>query len=195
MAAPHSLSFGELNAQKAALRAQARVVRAGLDPVAAGAAVARAVLAAPPLRGAVVAGFWPLADEIDLRPLWHGLDAAGCRVALPETRARGEALVFRAWTPGAVMVAERFGTRRPEGAVVVPALVFVPFLAFDASCHRLGYGGGYYDRTLASLAGVAAVGLGFSKLAVDRLPVGPHDRGLDAVITELGVTVPRKTEA
>ena len=218
MAAPHStsspllssdaLSSEGLIARKAALRARARVVRAGLDPAAAGAAVARHVLGAgkfgAPFRGTVVAGFWPMRDEIDLRALWHGLHAAGCQVALPETPPRGEPLVFRPWFPGAAMVAERFGTLRPAGPPgaldaaetpergpwVIPEVIYVPFLAFDASCHRLGYGGGYYDRTLAALPGVRAVGLGFSALAVDSLPVGPHDRALDAVITELGVTVP-----
>ncbi len=244
MAAPHSLSSPSsssdalssegLTARKAALRARARAIRVGLDPAAAGAAVARHVLRVgefgAPAPGTVVAGFWPMRDEIDLRALWHGLHEAGCRVVLPETPPRGEPLVFRAWAPGVEMVAERFGTLRPAGppgaqgpAVshdsadpqgsagppassaspdapglapdLVPQLVFVPFLAFDASCHRLGYGGGYYDRTLAALPGVRAVGLGFSALMVDSLPVGPHDRALDAVITELGVTVPTHPEA
>jgi 5-formyltetrahydrofolate cyclo-ligase len=231
MAAPHSLSSPsppsvtpeELTARKAALRARARAIRAGLDPAAAGAAVARWVLRqgefadrrgndagfGAPAPGTVVAGFWPMRDEIDLRPLWHGLHAAECLVVLPETPPRGQPLVFRAWSPDMEMVAERFGTLRPAGPpamagseagpacepALIPALIFVPFLAFDRACHRLGYGGGYYDRTLAALPGVRAVGLGFSALAVDSLPVGPHDHALDAVITELGVTVPILPEA
>ena len=192
MAAPHPTPHSDdLSAAKAALRARARAIRKTLDP-AAGHAVARHVLATQPLPpGAALAGFWPMGDEIDLRPLWHALHGRGYTLLLPQTPPLGQALMFRAWSPGMEMVAERFGTQRPTGEVCRPALIFVPFLAFDAACHRLGYGGGYYDRTLAALAGVPAIGLGFSALAVDRLPVGPHDRRLDAVITELGVNQPR----
>ena len=191
MAAPHPfLSDDDLRAAKAAARMRARAIRAGLNP-AAGEAVARRVLDAGVVpTGSAVAGFWPMGDEIDLRGLWGALHARGHVVLLPQTPPRGQALIFRVWSPGAEMVAERFGTMRPVGAVGVPGIVFVPFLAFDAACHRLGYGGGYYDRTLAALAGVRAIGLGFSALAVDRLAVGPHDRRLDAVITERGMTVP-----
>ncbi len=181
------MSIDELITRKATLRERASGLRAGLDP-GLGAAVAGHVLGRGVTEGRVVAGFWPMEGEIDLRPLWHALHGRGCVVVLPQTPPRGEALVFRVWSPGAEMVAERFGTLRPVGAVAVPGLIFAPFLAFDRACHRLGYGGGYYDRTLAGLAGVPAVGLGFSGLAVDSLPVGPHDRALDAVVTELGVT-------
>ena len=85
------------------------------------------------------------------------------------------------------MVAERFGTMRPEGAVGVPDVLLVPLLAFDARCNRLGYGGGYYDRTIALLPGVRTIGCAFAVQQVDAVPVLPHDRSLDAVVTERGV--------
>ena len=107
-------------------------------------------------RGAAVAGTWPIAGEIDVRPLWVAMHERGHRVLLPETPPRGLPLIFRQWAPGALMVPERFGTWRPDGPVGVPDVIFVPFLAFDDRGHRLGYGGGYYDRTLAALPGAPA---------------------------------------
>ena len=134
-----------------------------------------------------VAGYWPLPGEVDLRPLLVGLIEQGHAVLLPETPPRGQPLIFRHWTPGAAMVAERFGTMRPEGAVGVPDVLLVPLLAFDARCNRLGYGGGYYDRTIAGLPGVRTIGCAFAVQQVDAVPVLPHDRALDAVVTERGV--------
>jgi 5-formyltetrahydrofolate cyclo-ligase len=196
MAAPHSLPPHAILRLKTALRARARALRAALDP-ALGAVVARLVLDGLPLApGAAVAGTWPMGDEIDLRPLWHALHGRGHTVLLPETTPRGQALIFRAWVPGAAMIPERFGTMRPEGPVGTPVAVIVPFLAFDRAGHRLGYGGGYYDRTLAALPGVPAIGAGFAALQVDSLPVGPHDRALDAIFTEHGREFPpAKTES
>ena len=194
MAAPHSeppgLPHSEIQRLKALLRERARALRLRFDP-ALGQAVTRHLLEALALQpGAAVAGTWPLAGEMDLRDLWHALHARGHRVLLPQTPPRGQALIFRAWTPGAPMVAERFGTARPDGPVGMPDLLIVPFLAFDAAGHRLGYGGGYYDRTLAALPGVPAVGAGFAALRVDSLPVGPHDRALDQIFTEHGRAYP-----
>jgi 5-formyltetrahydrofolate cyclo-ligase len=82
------------------------------------------------------------------------------------------------------MITERFGTARPDGPVGIPDVLFVPLLAFDRRGHRLGYGGGYYDRTLAALPGRTALGFGFSALEVDSVPTGPHDHPLNAIVTE-----------
>jgi 5-formyltetrahydrofolate cyclo-ligase len=166
-------------------------LRATQDP-AAGAAVAAHVLRevrfAP---GCAVAGVWPLADEIDLRPLWHALHARGHAVLLPETPARGQALVFRRWHPGCAMVPERFGTLRPDGAVATPDLIFVPLLAFDRAGRRLGYGGGYYDRTLGAHPGVPAVGFGYAAQEVPAVPAEAHDVALGAIFTEEGAVALR----
>lgn len=172
---------------KMAARRAALAVRAACDPSCGMALTGRVLMAGLVPAGAVVAGFWPMAGEIDIRPLLLALCGRGHAVLLPETPAPGQALSFRRWRPGVPMLAERFGTLRPDGPVGVPDLLLVPLLAFDARCRRLGYGGGYYDRTLAGLPGVRAIGCAFAAQRVDAVPVLPHDAPLDAVATEAGV--------
>ncbi|HEX4261106.1 MAG TPA: 5-formyltetrahydrofolate cyclo-ligase [Acetobacteraceae bacterium] len=144
---------------------------------------------APPPKDAVVAGFWPLGREIDIRPLLTQLSDRGHVIVLPETPPRGRPLVFRRWTPGAPMRRERFGTLCPDGAVMQPDFLLVPLLAFDRAGRRLGYGGGYYDRTLAGLPAARAVGCAYAAQEVDAVPAGPQDVRLSAVATERGVIV------
>jgi len=187
MAAPHLLTdTSDLAARKAALRRLMKQVRAAQDP-ALGAALQAHVLddlVIPP--GAIVAGVWPLPGEIDLRPLWHALHARGGAVVLPETTQRGQALRFRRWVPGCAMRPEAFGTVCPEGELAIPDIIFVPLLAFDRRGHRLGYGGGYYDRTLAANPAARAVGFGFAAQEVPEVPAGPHDVPLGRIVTEGG---------
>jgi 5-formyltetrahydrofolate cyclo-ligase len=187
MAAPRfPLNQTTVSRQKADLRRHMLAVRAGQNP-AAGALLAEHVLLHLSFSpGTAVAGVWPFRDEIDLRPLWHELHARGHTVLLPQTPPRGEKLIFRRWQPGCTMVTERFGTHCPDGAEASPALIFVPLLAFDRTGHRLGYGGGYYDRTLAAHPGVPAVGFGYAAQEVPEVPSEPHDRKLNAVFTERG---------
>jgi 5-formyltetrahydrofolate cyclo-ligase len=85
------------------------------------------------------------------------------------------------------MVPERFGTMRPVGEAMTPDVLLIPLLAFDAAGHRLGYGGGFYDRTLAGLPGRFRLGCAFATQQVDEVPAGPYDIRLDAVATEAGV--------
>ena len=172
------------------MRQRARDERdaAGLDPIGCGLALGRHLLrACPPPAGSVVAGFWPLGAEIDVRPLLFALHLRGHPVALPETPPRGQPLIFRAWQPGDAMVLERFGTMRPTGPIVAPDILLVPLLAFDRRCHRLGYGGGYYDRTLAERPDARTIGCAFARQAVDAVPIGPYDVALHAIATEAGV--------
>ena len=178
----------DLEATKRAARRVAIERRQGLDPVAAGFGLARHVLreCAPP-PGRVVAGFWPLDQEIDIRPLLTALHQRGNRIALPVTPRRGEALDFRGWQPGDVLVPERFGTMGPIGDTLVPDMLLIPLLTFDATGARLGYGGGFYDRTLASLPGRFRLGCAFAAQQVDAVPIGPYDIRLDAVATENGI--------
>jgi 5-formyltetrahydrofolate cyclo-ligase len=177
----------DIEAAKRAARAAARAARAGCDP-GWGAALAAHVLAELAIApGVSVSGFWPMPGEIDIRPLLAALHARGHDILLPQTPPRGEKLIFRHWRPGATMLAERFGTLRPDGPEGVPALLFVPLLAFDRTGHRLGYGGGYYDRTLAALPGARAIGCAFAAQEVLAVPAGAHDMRLDAVATERGI--------
>jgi 5-formyltetrahydrofolate cyclo-ligase len=176
-----------LNDAKDAARKAALAARAGYDP-ALGQALARHVLADLPIApGAAISGFWPLGSEIDIRPLLEALHARGHVILLPETPRRGNPLIFRHWRPGCAMVVERFGTVRPDGAAGVPDLLFIPLLAFDRAGHRLGYGGGYYDRTLAGLPHATAVGCAYAAQELDSVPAGPYDARLHAVATECGV--------
>ncbi|MBV9785645.1 MAG: 5-formyltetrahydrofolate cyclo-ligase [Acidisphaera sp.] len=193
MAAPHLLSgphsVSELIERKRAARERALALRAECDP-ALGARLGMHVLAAcPPAAGAVVAGFWPLPGEIDLRPLLQALHDHGHVVTLPVTPPRGRPLEFRRWVPGAALASGRFGTLHPEGETVQPDWLLVPLLAFDRAGRRLGYGAGYYDRTLAALPGAFALGCGYAAQELDEVPVAPYDVRLSAVATEHGVIV------
>ena len=85
------------------------------------------------------------------------------------------------------MVAERFGTMAPDGPIVQPDWLFIPLLAFDRAGHRLGYGGGFYDRTLAGMADVVTIGCGYAVQELDAVPVGGYDALLHAVATERGI--------
>ncbi len=143
-------------------------------------------------RGDVVAAYWPMGDELDPRPLLDRLAGLGCTLALPVVTARGQPLDFRHWAPGDGLEPGLHGTVHPLASAppLVPSVVLVPLLAFDRRCFRLGYGGGYYDRSLESLrrrAQVKAIGLGFAAQEVDAVPTDIHDQRLDAIATEQGL--------
>ena len=184
MAAPH---FSHIAEAKQAMRQAALAARAGRDPTL-GAQLAEKFLSEWPLPpGAAVSGFWPMGDEIDIRPLLEALHARGHPILLPETPPRGNPLIFRHWYPGMALIRERFGTHRPSGPVGAPDLLLVPLLAFDRAGRRLGYGGGYYDRTLAGLPAAQAVGCAYAAQEVDEVPATEYDARLHAVATERGV--------
>lgn len=184
MAAPHSISELKARARVAALAA-----RAGQDPALGVRLAARLLAESPPPAGAVVSGFWPLEGEIDIRPLLHALAERGHAVALPITPPRGRPLSFARWQPGDRLMPGRFGTSHPSGEPLTPDVLLVPLLAFDSRGRRLGYGGGYYDRTLAGLPGRRAIGCAFAAQEVASIPVEPTDMPLDAVATEGGVSI------
>ena len=187
MVAPH-IPFSPIDDAKKALRARAMQARVGLDPITCGEALAAHVLRAmPPPPGAIVAGFWPIGDEIDVRPLLSLLRGKGHEIVLPITPRRGNPLTFGLWSPGDSLIPERFGTMRPTGPERIPTFLLVPLLAFDRTGARLGYGGGFYDRTLTLLPGRIALGCAFAVQMVDEVPIGPYDIRLDAVATENGV--------
>ncbi len=186
MVAPHSSP--DLDEAKRALRAKAIAARAGHDPRMAGEALAAHILQTiPPPPRAIVAGFWPLGEEIDVRPLLLKLQERGHQTVLPITPKRGSPLTFALWSPGDAMIPERFGTLRPTGPERVPNYLLVPLLAFDRHGRRLGYGGGFYDRTLPLIPNRIAIGCAYAAQQVDEVPAGPYDVRLNAVATEHGV--------
>ena len=139
---------------------------------------------------AVVAGYWPLTDEFDPRPLLELLASNGVRLALPVVAGDSGRLLFRAWRPGMALAQAGFGTFGPPASepLLEPRVVIVPLLAYDRQGCRLGYGGGFYDRTLAILRREKkcelAIGLGFAAQRVQQVPVNQNDIRLDAVLTE-----------
>lgn len=147
--------------------------------------------ALPP--NAVVAGYWPTRDEADPRQLMKALAARGATLALPRIEAKGAALSFHRWSESDALVDNHHAIQEPlaEAPRVTPELVLVPLLAFDTTGHRLGYGGGYYDRTLAELrAGpgpITAIGIAYAGQEIAAIPHEANDQRLDMVLTELGL--------
>ncbi len=138
---------------------------------------------------AVVSGFWPIKDEIDIRPLMAALFDEGCQMALPVVQGRGQRLLFRAWSPGDPLEAGVFGTLQPSAhcEVLEPDALLVPLLACDGEGWRLGFGGGFYDRTLDDLRKrrqVTAIGVGFDLQLVPEVPHGADDQRLDWLLTD-----------
>jgi 5-formyltetrahydrofolate cyclo-ligase len=177
----------DLVARKMAMRAEAIVLRNACDP-ALGVDMAKHVVhRCMPPPGAVVAGFWPLAHEIDIRPLLHALAAVSYDIVLPVTPERGKALTFRKWNVDDALLAGRYGTQHTNGPEMTPDFILVPLLGFDAKGNRLGYGAGYYDRTLAALPDAFRLGCAFAAQEFGEIPVGPEDVKLHAVVTEDGV--------
>ena len=139
--------------------------------------------------GAIVSGFMPLKSEINPLPLMQKLAGQGAQLALPAIAGRGKPLILRAWQPGAPLERGQWGIREPtaDAAEVEPDILLVPLLAFDRAGHRIGYGAGYYDLTIARLRArkaVMAVGLAFAIQEVPAVPATPRDARLDLVLTE-----------
>lgn len=186
------------DAAKTKLRGQMRAARAAIAPAEAVAVAQRvAALAAPfifQLAGpspatCPVALYASLPGELDCLPLLEKLAALGFPTLLPVAGAKATPLNFRLWRPGEALVEGRFGLREPEASApeMSPNILLLPLLGFDAEGGRLGFGGGYYDATLASLRGRGAVlagGLAFSLQQVAKIPLEAHDERLDFVITE-----------
>ena len=141
-------------------------------------------------RGRIIAGYMPIRTEIDPLPAMAALHAGGARICVPVIAGAGQPLDFREWTPGCALVEGPFKAMVPaDGDWLTPDTLIVPLVGFDAALNRLGYGGGFYDRTLARLrsAGQAeAIGYAFSAQELPALPVEPTDQPLDALVTEHG---------
>jgi 5-formyltetrahydrofolate cyclo-ligase len=175
--------------EKSAIRAQARARRARLTRADFAERIARFATGLELAPRAVVAGYDPIRDEADPRALMSALAAQGHALALPCVGAAQTALFFRSWKTGDALVPNAFGIAEPlPGArEVAPNVVLVPLLAFDAQGHRLGYGGGYYDRTFELLPQARRIGIAYAGQEVANVPREPHDHRLDMIVTENGV--------
>ena len=139
--------------------------------------------------GAAVSGYWPLEGELDIRPVLQHLHDLGHTIGLPVVIEKNLPLVFRRWLPGTDLVKGQFNvhTPPPEAPEVIPQVLLVPLLAFDPDGYRLGYGGGFYDRTLEKLrreAHALAVGVAYAAQEMPFVPRGPYDQPLDWIVTE-----------
>jgi 5-formyltetrahydrofolate cyclo-ligase len=156
----------------------------------AGDRIARHVLEAIPLRaGDIVAGYWPVRAEADVLPTMMALHHLGHGLCLPEVAGPGLPLKFRRWVPGAPLAAGAYSIPAPglSAGLSLPGLVLVPGVCFDKKGMRLGYGGGFYDRTLEVLRRgrrPTVVGVAYDAQLGDRLAREPHDAVMDFVVTE-----------
>lgn len=189
------LPLPSVDEQKKALRRAAKLARkeavarwgTGASERIAAHGIAFAATPAP----AVVSGFLTIGEEIDPTPLLQRLLEEGYGLCLPVMEGKGKPLVFRAWKPGDPLAETTWGIREPlPGAPAVdPDIVLGPLLAFDAAGYRLGYGGGFYDRTLARLRAlkpIVSIGLAFDEQRVDAVPHVDYDEPLDWVLTPSG---------
>lgn len=138
---------------------------------------------------AVVSLYWPFRGELNLRDWMDDLHGAGVRVALPVVEAPGRPLVFREWTPAARLVPGVWKIPVPaDGATLIPSIVIAPLVGFDGGCYRLGYGGGFFDRTFERLRADGhrprAIGVGHSGARIRSIHPRPHDIPMDVIVTE-----------
>jgi 5-formyltetrahydrofolate cyclo-ligase len=181
-----------ISAEKTILRAAALAKRdalSGGQRMAAAQAIALRGLPIEIMPGMVVAGYSPIRSEIDPAPLMQELAARGMRLALPVIAARDSPLGFRRWAADDKLLRGPLGILEPspDAAEIVPDIVLVPLAAFDRLGHRIGYGAGHYDRTLARLRDakkIIAIGLAFAVQEIETIPALPHDVALDYVLTE-----------
>lgn len=187
--------MSDLIATKAALRVEMRAHRAAIPPgerQAAAAAIAErglAFAAIPP--ASIIGAFMPIGEEINPLPLCAHLRAMGHAIALPRMIGKGKPVEFRLHNPGDPLETTIWGIREPttSAALVIPDVFLIPLLAFDAKGFRLGYGGGFYDRTLAATRAskeIVTIGLAFDAQRVDAVPVADYDERLDWILTPSG---------
>jgi 5-formyltetrahydrofolate cyclo-ligase len=154
--------------------------------------VAARGLPVPVAKGAVVSGFMPMKSEINPLPLMKRLGEAGAQLALPVVMGRGKPLTMRGWTYGAPLESGVWGIKQPgvDAPEVFPDILLVPLAAFDRSGHRIGYGAGYYDMTIARLKAmkpVVTLGLAFAAQEIPAVPDEAWDVPLDFILTEQDV--------
>jgi 5-formyltetrahydrofolate cyclo-ligase len=183
----------EWKARERRAAAERRARAFSVAPEAGTALAAKFHESVPLPRGVAVSGYWPLTGEMDPRPLLARIHAAGHPVGLPVVIAKDQPLLFRQWSPGAALIQGSFRVMTPaeDAPEIEPHVLLVPMLAFDRAGYRLGYGGGFYDRTLEkrrrqahSGHPVIAIGVAYAAQETENLPRGPFDQPLDWIVTE-----------
>jgi len=177
---------------KSELRREAFARRDALpaaERAAAAQTIAERQFPVPVPQDAVVSGYSPMKSEFNPVPLMRKLADAGARLALPVVAGRGKPLTMRAWAFGEELASGVWGIREPKADApeVFPDILLVPLAAFDRSGHRIGYGAGYYDMTIARLRAmkpVTAIGVAFAAQEIDKVPATAFDARLDLVLTE-----------
>lgn len=145
----------------------------------------------------VVSAYWPIKGEPDLRPLVAGLHAADVIVSLPLVERKAAPLVFRRWTPDTAMVLGDWNIPIPpsEAEALTPDITLAPLVGWDCGGFRLGYGGGYFDRTLEALVPQRfTIGIGFQSAKLTTIFPQPHDIPLNMILTEMGAQVSRERQ-
>ena len=188
----------DVDKKKAALRERAKEVRKKSSKCARGDVpntLAEAMLSLSSVLGLKdkntrISAYWPIDNEIDTRPLMTRLHNYGHSIFLPVVQNLKSPLVFRRWHPSLNLVIGEFGIQVPGVGeeTGIPSILIIPLLAFDEAGFRLGYGGGFYDRTLASFRSsenmVIAIGVGYEAQFVPNLPIDKYDEKLDFIVTE-----------
>jgi 5-formyltetrahydrofolate cyclo-ligase len=178
--------------QKAKLRTEALARRDALPSdvrQAAAETIAARTLPVPAHEGLVVSGFMPIRSEINPLPLLRRYADAGAQLALPAIDGRGKPLRLRSWSIGDKLISGQWGIREPDAGApeIDPDVMLVPLAVFDRRGHRIGYGAGYYDMTIAKARArkpVVTVGIAFAVQEAPAVPILPHDERLDLVLTE-----------
>lgn len=191
------MTSSELDDEKAKTRKQAAIQRReaqASQPDAASRLAGYSSLLLDEFTPRCIAGYWPIKTELDVFPLLTVIASHNeLTLCLPITGAPETALRFHRWHPDDKLDIGPYNTRQPFAAAphVVPDLILLPLLAFDENFNRLGYGGGFYDRTLASFARtghkVAAIGIAYDQQKIDKVPTGNFDLALDGVLTPGGL--------
>lgn len=189
------MSDVNISEAKAALRKTAKAVRkqaaAQHGPQAAKVFAEHGISFSGVGAPAIVSGYMPIGDEADIRGLMARLDADGFQLALPVMVAKGTPLQFRCWSPGDALDEVQWTIQEPgeQAKVVAPDIMLCPLLAFDRAGYRLGYGGGFYDRSLEEIRAekpVTTIGIAFDEQEVDAVPRDAYDQRLDWILTPSG---------
>lgn len=146
------------------------------------------------LQGLTISAWWPIKAELNLRTWLAGLAARGAQAALPVVVIQSAPLIFRPWTPETRMERGFWSIPVPaEGAEVTPDITLAPVVGWDAQGYRLGYGGGYFDRTLAALSPrPCAIGIGLDAARLRTIFPQPHDIPMQVIVTETGTHIPKE---